>query len=68
MSCASPAQPATGKGQVKPAPAPSATRNPARIGLREAKQFNPREFRIMASQVVVDMFPGRRITAFGHAR
>ena len=24
--------------------------------LREAKQFNPREFRIMASQVVVDMF------------
>jgi ribonuclease G len=24
--------------------------------MREAKQFNPREFRILASQVVVDMF------------
>jgi ribonuclease G len=24
--------------------------------LREAKQFNPREFRILAAQVVVDMF------------
>ena len=24
--------------------------------LREAKQFNPREFRILASQIVVDMF------------
>jgi ribonuclease G len=24
--------------------------------LREAKQFNPREFRILASQVVIDMF------------
>ena len=23
---------------------------------REAKQFNPREFRILASQVVIDMF------------
>jgi ribonuclease G len=24
--------------------------------LREAKQFNPREFRILASQLVIDMF------------
>ncbi len=43
-----------GKGQVK---------TPRTIAyeilrelLREAKQFNPREFRIMASQVVIDMF------------
>ena len=44
----------SGKGQVK---------TPRTIAyeilrelLREAKQFNPREFRIMASQVVIDMF------------
>jgi ribonuclease G len=30
-------------------------RDPARV-MREAKQFNPREFRILASQEVVDMF------------
>jgi ribonuclease G len=44
----------TGKGQVK---------TPRTIAyeilrelLREAKQFNPREFRILASQLVIDMF------------
>ncbi|MEB0141120.1 MULTISPECIES: ribonuclease G [unclassified Undibacterium] len=44
----------TGKGQVKTAR--TICYEILRELLREAKQFNPREFRIMASQVVVDMF------------
>ena len=43
-----------GKGQVKTAR--TVCYEILRELLREAKQFNPREFRIMASQVVVDMF------------
>ncbi|MFZ6722794.1 ribonuclease G [Undibacterium sp. Ji49W] len=43
-----------GKGQVKTAR--TICYEILRELLREAKQFNPREFRIMASQVVVDMF------------
>ncbi|MBC3880949.1 ribonuclease G [Undibacterium sp. LX40W] len=44
----------SGKGQVKTAR--TVCYEILRELLREAKQFNPREFRIMASQVVVDMF------------
>ena len=43
-----------GKGQVKTAR--TMCYEILREVLREAKQFNPREFRILASQVVVDMF------------
>lgn len=43
-----------GRGQVKTAR--TICYEILRELLREAKQFNPREFRIMASQVVVDMF------------
>ena len=43
-----------GKGQVKTAR--TVAYEILRELLREAKQFNPREFRIMASQVVIDMF------------
>lgn len=43
-----------GKGQVKTAR--TICYEILRELLREAKQFNPREFRIMASQTVVDMF------------
>jgi ribonuclease G len=43
-----------GKGQVKTAT--TVCYEILRELLREAKQFNPREFRILASQVVVDMF------------
>lgn len=43
-----------GKGQVKTAR--TICYEILRELLREAKQFNPREFRILASQVVVDMF------------
>lgn len=43
-----------GKGEVKTAR--TICYEILRELLREAKQFNPREFRIMASQVVVDMF------------
>lgn len=44
----------TGKGQVKTAR--TICYEILRELLREAKQFNPREFRILASQMVVDMF------------
>ena len=44
----------SGKGQVKTAR--TICYEILRELLREAKQFNPREFRIMASQIVVDMF------------
>jgi ribonuclease G len=44
----------SGKGQVKTAR--TICYEILRELLREAKHFNPREFRIMASQVVVDMF------------
>lgn len=43
-----------GKGEVKTAR--TICYEILRELLREAKQFNPKEFRIMASQVVVDMF------------
>ncbi len=43
-----------GKGQVKTAR--TICYEILREVLREVKQFNPREFRILASQVVVDMF------------
>ena len=43
-----------GKGQVKTAR--TISYEILRELLREAKQFNPREFRILASQVVVDLF------------
>ncbi len=43
-----------GRGQVKTAR--TVCYEILRELLREAKQFNPREFRILASQVVVDMF------------
>ncbi|HYD80977.1 MAG TPA: ribonuclease G [Paucimonas sp.] len=43
-----------GKGQVKTAR--TVCYEILRELLREAKQFNPKEFRILASQVVVDMF------------
>jgi len=43
-----------GKGEVKTAR--TICYEILRELLREAKQFNPREFRILASQVVVDMF------------
>lgn len=43
-----------GKGQVKTAR--TICYEILRELLREARQFNPREFRILASQVVVDMF------------
>ena len=43
-----------GKGQVKTAR--TICYEILRELLREAKQFNPREFRILASQMVVDMF------------
>ena len=43
-----------GKGQVKTAR--TICYEILRELLREAKQFNPREFRILAAQVVVDMF------------
>ncbi len=43
-----------GKGQVKTAR--TICYEILRELLREAKQFNPREFRILASQVVIDMF------------
>jgi ribonuclease G len=43
-----------GKGQVKTAR--TICYEVLRELLREAKQFNPREFRILASQVVIDMF------------
>ncbi|WP_339939335.1 ribonuclease G, partial [Undibacterium luofuense] len=44
----------TGKGMVKTAR--TVCYEILRELLREAKQFNPREFRILASQIVVDMF------------
>ncbi|HCY63542.1 MAG TPA: ribonuclease G [Oxalobacteraceae bacterium] len=44
----------SGKGQVKTAR--TICYEILRELLREARQFNPREFRILASQVVVDMF------------
>ncbi len=44
----------SGKGQVKTAR--TICYEILRELLREAKQFNPREFRILASQVVVDLF------------
>jgi ribonuclease G len=44
----------SGKGQVKTAR--TVCYEILRELLREAKQFNPREFRILASQVVIDMF------------
>ncbi|HEY8608925.1 MAG TPA: ribonuclease G [Noviherbaspirillum sp.] len=44
----------SGKGQVKTAR--TICYEILRELLREAKQFNPREFRILAAQVVVDMF------------
>jgi ribonuclease G len=44
----------SGKGQVKTAR--TVCYEILRELLREARQFNPREFRILASQVVVDMF------------
>jgi ribonuclease G len=44
----------SGKGQVKTPR--TVAYEILRELLREAKQFNPREFRIMASQVVIDMF------------
>ncbi|MBC3934373.1 ribonuclease G [Undibacterium sp. CY7W] len=44
----------SGKGQVKTAR--TICYEILRELLREAKQFNPKEFRIMASQVIVDMF------------
>jgi len=44
----------TGKGQVKTAR--TICYEILRELLREARQFNPREFRILASQLVVDMF------------
>ncbi len=44
----------SGKGQVKTAR--TACYEILREILREAKQFNPREFRILASQMVIDMF------------
>ena len=44
----------SGKGQVKTAR--TVCYEILRELLREAKQFNPKEFRILASQVVVDMF------------
>jgi ribonuclease G len=44
----------SGKGQVKTPR--TVCYEILRELLREAKQFNPREFRILASQVVVDMF------------
>jgi ribonuclease G len=44
----------SGKGQVKTAQ--TICYEILRELIREAKQFNPREFRILASQVVVDMF------------
>jgi ribonuclease G len=43
-----------GKGQVKTAR--TIAYEILRELLREAKQFNPREFRILASQVVIDLF------------
>jgi ribonuclease G len=43
-----------GKGQVKTAR--TVCYEILRELLREARQFNPREFRILASQMVVDMF------------
>lgn len=43
-----------GRGQVKTAR--TICYEILRELLREAKQFNPREFRILASQVVVDLF------------
>src|SRR5437763_2899563 len=43
-----------GKGQIKTAR--TMCYEILRELLREAKQFNPREFRILASQVVIDMF------------
>jgi ribonuclease G len=43
-----------GKGQVKTAR--TVCYEILREVLREAKQFNPREFRILASQVVIDMY------------
>jgi ribonuclease G len=43
-----------GKGQVKTAR--TVCYEILRELLREAKQFNPREFRILASQMVIDMF------------
>ncbi|OGB24960.1 MAG: ribonuclease G [Burkholderiales bacterium RIFCSPLOWO2_02_FULL_57_36] len=44
----------SGKGQVKTAR--TVCYEILRELLREARQFNPREFRILASQVVIDMF------------
>jgi ribonuclease G len=44
----------SGKGQVKTAR--TICYEILRELLREAKQFNPKEFRILASQVVVDLF------------
>jgi ribonuclease G len=44
----------SGKGQVKTAR--TICYEILRELLREARQFNPREFRILASQVVIDMF------------
>jgi ribonuclease G len=44
----------SGKGQVKTAR--TVCYEILRELLREAKQFNPREFRILASQVVIDLF------------
>ena len=44
----------SGKGQIKTAR--TVCYEILREILREAKQFNPREFRILASQAVIDMF------------
>ena len=52
--CASPARCARAAASSRPR-RPSATRSCA-SSLREARQFNAREFRILASQQVIDMF------------
>lgn len=54
MCCASPARCARGKGQVKTAR--TVCYDVLREILRESRQFNPREFRVVASQQVIDLF------------
>ena len=54
-----------GKGQVKTAR--TVCYEILRELLREAKQFNPREFRILASQVVIDMFLEEESQNLAHA-
>jgi len=57
-----------GAGVVKTRAEPCATRSCAKI-LREARQFQrAREFRILASQSVIDLFPGGRVAIPGDAR